>query len=159
MPSELEIIDARDDDGRRIGAHGRPAAVLNQVDQLAWLTGCWQIMRGDEVIDEQWMAPRGGVMLAMSRTVRAGRATATEFVTLHIVNGRVVYEANPSGQQPTPFTATFVSADRAVFENPAHDYPKRIVYERKGDSALIASIDDGAGARRVEYPFQRVMCR
>ena len=121
------------------------------VEQLAWFTGCWQTTRGDQVIDEQWMAPRGGVMLGMSRTVRAGRATATEFVTLREANGRAVYEANPSGQQPTPFTATFVSADRAVFENAAHDYPKRIIYERMGTTALVASIDDGAGAKRVEY--------
>ena len=130
-----------------------------QVDQLAWLTGCWQIARGDEVIDEQWMAPSAGVMLGMSRTVRAGRVTATEFATLRAVDGRFAYEANPSGQAPTAFPATAISADRAVFENPAHDYPKRIVYQRKGDSALIASVDDGTGAKRVEYPFQRVSCR
>ena len=109
-----------------------PAAAAGQVDRLAWLAGCWQITRGDEVIDEQWMPPRGGVMLGMSRTVRAGRTTTTEFVTLRVSAGRVAYEANPSGQQPTSFPATMVSADRAVFENPAHDYPKRIIYARSG---------------------------
>jgi len=135
------------------------APALAQVDQVSWLTGCWQIAAGDQVIDEQWMAPRAGVMLAMSRTVRGGRTTSTEFVTLRAVDGRLVYEANPSGQKPTPFPATAVSADRAVFENPAHDYPRRITYERAGDTALTASIDDGTGAKRVEYPFQRVSCR
>ena len=132
---------------------------LAQDHQLAWLAGCWQIMRGDQVIDEQWMAARGGVMLGMSRTVRGGRTTATEFVTLRTVAGRVVYEANPSGQKPTAFPATIVSATRAVFENPAHDYPRRIVYERQGDNALLASIDDGSGGKRMEYPFHRIMCR
>lgn len=139
-----------------IAAAQRPS--INQVEQLAWFTGCWETTRGDQVIEEQWMAPRGRVMLGMSRTVRAGRTTATEFVTLREVDGRAVYEANPSGQQPTPFTATLVSADRAVFENPAHDYPKRIMYERTGDTALLASIDDGAGAKRVEYSYHRVTC-
>jgi hypothetical protein len=128
------------------------------VTELAWFAGCWQLARGEQVVDEQWMTPRAGLMLGMSRTVRAGRATATEFVTLRVVDGRVVYEANPSGQKPTSFPATTVSGDRAVFENPAHDYPKRITYERKGDAALTASIDDGAGAKRVEYPFRRVAC-
>ena len=130
----------------------------NDVTQLAWFAGCWQISRGDQVIDEQWMTPRAGVMLGMSRIVRAGRTTATEFVTLRVVDGGVVYEATPSGQKPTPFPATTVSPDRAVFENAAHDYPKRIIYERKGESSLTASIDDGAGGKRVEYPFQRVAC-
>jgi hypothetical protein len=128
------------------------------VTQLAWFAGCWQVARGNQVIDEQWMTPRAGVMLGMSRTVRAGRTTATEFVTLRVVDGRVVYEANPSGQKPTPFPATTVSSRRAVFENPSHDYPKRIIYQRMGDAALTASIDDGAGGKRVEYPFRRVDC-
>ena len=128
------------------------------VTQLAWFAGCWQIARGEQVIDEQWMTPRAGVMLGMSRTVRAGRTTATEFVALRVVDGRVVYEANPSGQKPTAFPATTVSPDRAVFENPSHDYPKRIIYERQGDAAIMASIDDGAGGKRVDYPFHRVPC-
>jgi hypothetical protein len=136
-----------------------PPAARAQVDQLAWLTGCWQIAEGDRVVEEQWMAPRAGAMLAMSRSVRAGRITSTEFVTLRAVDGRVVYEANPSGQKPTAFPATAVSPDRAVFENPAHDYPRRIIYERRGADGLLAAIDDGAGAKRVDYPFQRAACR
>jgi hypothetical protein len=125
---------------------------------VAWLAGCWQMTRGDQVIEEQWMAPRAEVMLAMSRSVRAGRMTASEFVTLRIADGRIVYDANPSGQAPTRFTATTATADRVVFENPAHDYPKRIAYERKGSNALTAWIDDGTAAKRVEYPYQRVQC-
>lgn len=135
------------------------ALTLAQDNQLAWLAGCWQITRGDQVIDEQWMAPRGGVMLGMSRTVRAGRTMAIEFVTLRTVEGRIVYEATPSGQTPAASPATAVSASRAVFENPAHDYPRRIVYERQGENNLLASIDDGSGGKRVEYPFRRVACR
>jgi hypothetical protein len=135
-----------------------PARPPQDVSQLAWFAGCWQIVRGEQVIEEQWMAPSGGVMLAMSRTVREGRTTAMEFVTLRVVDGRIVYEANPSGQGPVGFAASFVSADRAVFENPTHDYPRRITYERKGADAISAWIDDGTGSRRIEYPFQRVAC-
>jgi hypothetical protein len=133
-------------------------APAQDVEQLAWFAGCWRIVRADQVIDEQWMAPSGGVMLGMSRTVRAGVTTAMEFVTLRIVDGRIVYEANPSGQAPVAFTATSATADRVVFENPKHDYPKRITYERKGNDAISAWIDDGTGSRRIQYPFQRVAC-
>ena len=132
---------------------------MNTLILLAWLTGCWQITRGEQVIDEQWMAPRGEVMLSMSRTVRSGRVTALEFVTLRIADGKILYEAKPSDQAPASFTATTATAERVVFENPAHDYPKRITYERKGADAISAWIDDGTGVRRVEYPFQRVACK
>jgi hypothetical protein len=124
----------------------------------AWLSGCWQVTRGSEVIDEQWMAPRGGIMLGMARSVRGDREVSTESTTIRVRDGRLVYEANPSGQSPTTFAATSASADRLVFENPAHDYPRRIVYERRGPDAVTASIDDGTGGKRVEYPFTRVPC-
>jgi hypothetical protein len=126
---------------------------------LAWLTGCWQMTRGDQVIDEQWMAPRGEVMLSMSRTVRGGRVTASEFVALRVADGKIVYDANPSTQAPARFPATAATGERAVFENPAHDYPKRIAYERNGPDAILAWIDDGAGAKRVKYQYQRVACK
>ena len=116
------------------------------------------MIRGDEIVDEQWMAPRGGVMLGMARTVRAGRAVALEWTTIRMIDGRIVYLAQPDGQTPTTFTATAVAADRAVFENPTHDYPRRVTYQHQGQDAIIASIDDGRGGRRVEYPYRRTSC-
>jgi hypothetical protein len=139
-------------------AEGAPAAQSAQdVKAADWLSGCWQVTANGSVIDEHWMASRGGVMLGMSRTVRADRVSAFEFVTIRVVDGRLVYEARPSGQMPATFAATSVAANRVVFENPQHDYPKRITYVRAGD-ALTASIDDGTGAKRVDYPYRRVSC-
>jgi uncharacterized protein DUF6265 len=136
-------------------AQDRPAV---QIGQVAWIGGCWQLSRGGEVIDEQWMAPRAGVMLGMARTVRGDRVASQEFTVIRVRDGRLVYEANPSGQSPATFTATAVSPDRVVFENPAHDYPKRITYARQASDALTASVDDGKGGKRIEYPYKRAIC-
>jgi hypothetical protein len=125
---------------------------------VAWLSGCWQMTRGAEVVDEQWMAPRGGIMLGMARSVRGDRVLSTESTAIRVRDGTLVYEANPSGQTPTTFTATATTAARVVFENPAHDYPRRLGYERQGPDAVLAWIDDGAGGKRVEYPFTRAAC-
>ena len=43
------------------------------VDRLSWLSGCWTQPRGNGLVEEQWMAPRGGSMLGMSRTVIGGK--------------------------------------------------------------------------------------
>jgi hypothetical protein len=127
------------------------------VSQLAWMAGCWEIARADGGVEEQWMAPRGGIMLGMSRTTRGDRATAQEFAVIRVVDGRLVYEAMPGGQAPVTFSATSVSPTRAIFENPMHDYPRRIIYQRSGD-LLTASVDDGKGGSRMEYPFRRAAC-
>ena len=48
----------------------------------------------------------------------------------------------PFGRASVPFTLTEhdAKARKAVFENPSHDFPKRIVYHRKSDDALWISV-------------------
>ena len=40
------------------------------IERLGWLKGCWErhTARG-AFIQEQWMAPRGGMMMGMARTL------------------------------------------------------------------------------------------
>jgi hypothetical protein len=42
----------------------------SRIDDLKWLTGSWRMDRAGTVIEEQWNAPAGGVMLATGRTVK-----------------------------------------------------------------------------------------
>lgn len=45
-----------------------PAHALAQataVSPPAWLTGCWERRAGDRLVEEHWMAPRGGMMLGV----------------------------------------------------------------------------------------------
>jgi hypothetical protein len=106
------------------------------------------------------MAPHGGSMLGMSRTVRGGRLAAHELIVLREQDGRVAYEAHPSGQAATVFLSTAVSDTAALFENPEHDFPQRVGYRRVGSDSLLAWIDGTAGgaARRVEFRYARVAC-
>jgi hypothetical protein len=51
-----------------------------------------------------------------------------------------------------------VTSERIVFENPTHDFPKRVTYQRSGDR-LTASIDGGGGSKqRVEFAMMREEC-
>ena len=105
------------------------------------------------------MAPRGGIMLSMGRTVRDGKLVEYESVVLREQDGRLAYEAHPSGQPSAVFTTTTIDASTVIFENAAHDYPQRVGYKRDGDS-LLAWIDGTANgkSRRVEFPYRRVAC-
>ena len=134
---------------------GTPATI----QQVAWLQGCWQMDAGARVVEEQWMAPRGGVMLSMGRTVRDGKLVEYESVVLREQDGRLAYEAHPSGQPSAVFLSSTIDESTVVFENPSHDYPQRVGYKREGDS-LLAWIDGTANgkSRRVEFPYRRVGC-
>jgi hypothetical protein len=131
------------------------------VHQLGWFAGCWQWARSGSVVDEQWMAPRGGQMLGMARTVR-GDTMVTEFEHLQILerNGQAVYHAEPSGQKPADFTAASVSDTLVAFENPEHDFPKRIIYRRRGTDSLIARTEGVLRGQPtvIDFKYVRVAC-
>jgi hypothetical protein len=141
-----------------VGAQGAPVQPLT-VDRVGWLQGCWRSSQGQSIVEEQWMAPGGGSMIGMSRTVRGSETTAYEFVVITVQDGRLAYRAQPSGQAPATFLSTEVTDARVVFENPQHDFPQRVGYRREGTelAAWIEGVSSGR-TRRVEFPYRRVPC-
>src|SRR3954469_5857199 len=89
------------------------AAVLNRpadaqtsgtVGKLSWISGCWQrTARNGQTIDEQWMAPKAGTMLGMSRTVRGDSLIEYEQLRIFERSGKAVYYAAPVRQTPSEF--------------------------------------------------------
>jgi hypothetical protein len=144
-----------------LAAHAQePPAVKATLQDFAWLAGHWRIEQGARQVDEQWMAPAGGLMMGMARNVQDGKVREYEFTLLRQdPNGDIYYVASPSKQSETAFKLTSLSRGEAVFENPAHDFPKKVVYTRRPDGSLLAAIE-GPGRdgkpRRVEYPFKRM---
>ena len=141
-------------------AHAKAPAAQPTLQDFAWLAGHWRIEQADRQVDEQWMAPAGGLMMGMARNVQGGQVREYEFTLLRQEsNGDIFYIASPSKQSETSFKLTSLSGGAAVFENPQHDFPKKILYARQADGSLLAAIE-GPGRdgkpRRVEYPFKRV---
>ncbi len=104
--------------------------------------------------------PRGETMLGTGRTVRDGKTTEYEFVVLSVKDDRLAYEAHPSQQPSAIFLSKEATDTRVVFENPDHDFPQRVGYERQGSDALLAWIEGSQNGRprRVEFPYRRVAC-
>lgn len=132
------------------------------LDAVAWLAGCWKAESpdGSGAVEEQWMAPRGGLMVGMSRSVRNGEARGYELLTLRVAGGSLVYHAAPSGQSPTNFTARRVEAKVLEFVNPLHDFPRKIVYSRQSDGSLVAGVYRGVDDEEPSFaiPYRRAAC-
>lgn len=137
----------------------RESAPASPIERLGWMAGCWEIAEGDQVTEEHWLAPRGGLMLGVGRTVRDGRAVAYEHLRISERDGEVVLVARPSGQAEASFPGVAVHDTVAVFENLLHDFPQRIVYRSRPDS-LWARIEGGGETdrRAVDFRFGRVDC-
>ncbi|MCU0866957.1 MAG: DUF6265 family protein [Planctomycetes bacterium] len=132
-----------------------PAPAKATIGDLDWLAGAWVGSRSSgSSIEERWSPPLGGAMLAVSRTVNAsGKMVAFEYLRIVERDGGLVYAAQPGGAKATEFVLTELSKARAVFDNPRHDYPKRIVYELAADGGLSATIGylKGGTPRRFEW--------
>jgi hypothetical protein len=129
------------------------------VDALRWMSGCWTSVRGNVVTDEMWMTPRGGVMLGVARTVNGTHVRDVEFTRVYASADTLVYAAQPSNQPAAQFTAKRVAAGEVIFENLAHDYPKRIVYRAVPPDSLHAYIEGALeGERRIWYRYVRSPC-
>ena len=127
---------------------------------LAWMAGCWQRRAGTRLVEEQWMAPRGGLMLGASRTTRGDTLVEYEALRIEEAGDTLVYVASPSRQATTRFRAAGVRGDTVRFEDPTHDFPQRVGYVRRGADSLVAWIEgtQNGHPRRVEFPYARVEC-
>jgi hypothetical protein len=100
-------------------------------------------------------------MLGTSRLVRNGRTVQWEFMRIvQSDDGGIEYIASPSGQATTIFRLLTLNDRKVVFENAAHDFPQRVVYERHSGERLVAHIEgtiDG-NERRMDFPMTRTTC-
>lgn len=131
------------------------------INDLFWLAGCWEgNVRGRDV-NEQWMKPAGGVMLGMARTVAQGKTVEFEFTQIREdKEGSIYYVAKPSGQAEASFKLVKWENKEAVFENPQHDFPQRVIYRLQPDGSLFARVEATANGktRGLDYPYKRAKC-
>ncbi|WP_419317309.1 DUF6265 family protein [Caulobacter sp. ErkDOM-E] len=135
-----------------------PPAPEPEISRLSWMTGCWMQVRSNGRVDEQWMAPGGGMMLGMSRTLKDGKVREFEFLRIAPgLDGKLVFNAKPSGQPEAAFPLKEITDDTVVFEDAAHDFPQRILYKRVDARTIIGRIEGqiGGQARSVDYPYTR----
>ena len=130
-------------------------------ERFAFMAGCWSGNKGTTTFQEQWTRASADLMLGMSFTNRPSKPTEFEFLRIETKAGAPTYMAQPQGVPPTAFalSETDSTADTAMFVNMAHDFPKRVAYQKVDASTLLAWIDAGPkGSLRVEFPMKRVEC-
>ena len=124
---------------------------------LSWIAGDWQTAPGGRrQIEEHWTSVAGGSMMGVSRTIAGDKTVEFEYLRIEQRADGIYYVAHPKARCPgTDFKLTSASATEAIFENPQHDFPKRIIY-RKTDGGLTATIDAGEGSKGMSFVFKKM---
>ena len=134
-----------------------PEPAQATIGDLAWLDGAWiGTKTTGSTIEERWSPPLGGAMLAVARTVnKSGKMVGFEYLRVIERDGSLIYIAQPNGGKPTEFVLSEISPTRAVFENPRHDFPKRIAYELSPEAVLTTSVGQSKGGSPIRIELKR----
>lgn len=151
IPAALSAADSK-----KSSKPGPPSAIM----RLGWLAGHWRMEHGGRVIEAQWMAPAGGMMPGMSRTIAKGKVQEYEFLQIREgPGGMLFYVSQSAGQSEVVFQVSTLTDAEVVFENPGHDFPSKLSYTLQPDGVLLAAAEGPtpAGAtKRIEYAYARV---
>ncbi len=125
----------------------------------AFLLGCWRSQAEQRRVTERWSFGGGHLLLGSSETVTQGRSVFFEYLRFEHLPGQVTYWAQPMGKAPVPFRMSEAKPNYLRLENPQHDYPQWIVYERQGTKlrATIGSLDEEKKPRRWNY--EKIVCQ
>jgi hypothetical protein len=119
------------------------------------MAGTWEMTSGDRWSEEHWSAPRGGAMIGYSRSGRGEGMSEFEYLRIERgEDGVPAYLASPRGRPAVAFRLVENAESRAIFANPSHDFPQRIVYRRDGDT-MVATISAADGSNASSWTYRR----
>lgn len=125
--------------------------------QLHWLVGEWQRTneKPERTTIELWELQDNGNLKGVGLTTEGDELVFKEELTLQLEGEKIQYIADvPDNLQLTAFLLTESSDDKMVFENPEHDFPKKISYERLTDDTMKAVVS--GNEKEIVFEFKRL---
>ncbi len=139
------------------GNKGEVTAQTNAFKPYEWLLGSWQMAQPQRgrVLYETWQRQAHDVFTATAFAVnQQGDTTSVERLMLRrFVDGIYLTAEVAHNNKPIEFKLTSTNNQHLVFENPRHDFPKTITYQRVGPNKILATaIGDN---NKIEYKYNR----
>lgn len=122
-------------------------AACDSLDSLRWLLGDWAADGSKTSFQESWteVSPRTFEGTGVERSKSDGKIRSGEVLRIVEMAGGVFYVSKVAHNDlPVAFRLGECDGGRFTFVNPAHDFPKRIEYERAGPDRLTVRVDDAA---------------
>jgi zinc transporter ZupT len=129
--------------------------------QLYALEGTWRMQTKQGSIHEVWRKLSKHHLRSTGFFVKGTDTVITERVSLQNLDKGIFYTSTVEEQnnrRPVSFKLTGSTGSTFTFENPLHDFPKRIVYQLVSADSIHAYIDGGpAGAeKRNDFYYSRI---
>lgn len=140
-----------------LGAELAEAPAADPLAALGWLAGAWHAKRADgSHVEEVWSTPNGESLIGSGRNVSGGKTTFFELLRIEARSDGVFYVAQPMGGEKTEFRRVPGPDDALVFENPEHDFPRRVSYRRVPEGVRVR-IEGATADRAEEWTYTRAL--
>lgn len=119
------------------------AKVCDSLGSLSWLLGNWVAESGKSKISESWqqISDKTFEGAGVTYSLEKQKIVSSETLRLVEMSGEVFYLAKvASNHLPVAFKLTQCTAESAVFENPQHDFPKKLHYQLTKDKRIIVVV-------------------
>jgi hypothetical protein len=123
--------------------------------KLYALEGVWKMKNKKGFICEEWEKMDNNYLQNKGYVIKGADTAINERVALRRTKENIYYTSTVEEQndkKPIAFKLTSSAGNIFIFENPEHDFPKRIVYHLVSSDSLHAYIDDGIeGTKKVQH--------
>ena len=131
------------------------AGTCGTVESLRWLVGNWHSDNGKVKINESWMRVSANTIEGYGQTysIKKNKIVISETLRLVEMSGEVFFVAKvASNDLPISFKLTSCADKTAIFENPQHDFPKKIRYQFNNTKSITAFVsgENGKGFK-IEF--------
>lgn len=140
-----------------------PAPAEAELSAFSWMVGRWVAEHDDMFMEETWLPVQGDALIGTFRLVRGGNTLFYELEAIeqtddgpvfrlrHFDRGLVPWAIEAEGALSFPLLS--VEDGRAVFEDPAGDDVRRVIYEREADvlTVILEKADPQAHPERFAF--------
>ena len=123
--------------------------------KLNWLVGTWNRTNAKPGRSghERWEQTNPTELKGFGVNFKGNDTTFMEKLLIVVKENQVYYVGDvPENQKPVYFKLTEISDTGFVCENPEHDFPKKISYQRDGKKLKAQISGDG---KVIDYLFER----
>ena len=128
----------------------------DKIKEARWILGEWESKSADGNLSETWKKVNDSTFQAQSYFIKEKDTLHFESITLQQNGEELSYSATVKGQnsdKPITFKLTNSTEKQLVFENPKHDYPKKIIYTQINEDNLVAEISGTLEGKATSEKF------
>jgi len=135
--------------------------IFPEIEKVNWLVGSWHNTSPEVSSTEIWEKKNDSTLAGTSFVIVGKDTVSYETICLE-QNGTALFYIptvkEQNGAQAIKFTLTSLTTNKMIFENPKHDFPTKITYNKISNDSMSAEISGmiEGKEKKEQFPFVRM---